>query len=77
MVGAGYCSLSAVVDRSETALTDAGASELYRIIHQKTGDHVTVWMGDQVSSVGLKAYLKLAETNGDRLSAMTETVLLG
>ena len=77
VVGAGYCGLNAAVDRSGTELTDAGASELYRVIHQKTGDHVTVWLGEDVSPAGLKTYLRQAETNGDRLAAMTETVLQG
>ena len=75
VVSAGYCGLRAGVDRTGTPLADNGASELYRVIHQKSGDHVTVWMGSEVSPTGLRAYLKLAETNGDRLAAMTETVL--
>ena len=74
---AGYCCLMAAVDRGGKTIADNSAKKLYQEIHQKTGDHVTVWLGDAVSPAELKSFLDLADTNGDQLTAMTETVLRG
>ncbi|MBE6962339.1 MAG: hypothetical protein E7445_07800 [Ruminococcaceae bacterium] len=72
---AGYCCLKAAVDRSKTGLPESGANDLYKAIHRQTGDTVTVWLADGVTPAGLQAFLKLADSNGDLLAALTELVL--
>ena len=72
---AGYCCLQAAVDRSTAGLPASGADDLYRAIHRQSGDTVTVWMADGVAPAELQAFLKLADSNGDLLAALTEPVL--
>ena len=74
---AGYCCLQAGVDRSEKGLPEKGAEDLYKAIHRQTGDTVTVWLGEGAVPAELQAFLNLADSNGDYLAALTESVLKG
>ncbi len=72
---AGYCCLQADVDFSWESLPSDAANELYREIHRQEGDAVTVWLADGVVPTGLQAFLNLADSNGDQLAALTESIL--
>ena len=72
---AGYCCLRADVDCSQTGLPENGANDLYRSIHRQKGDTVTVWLSDGAVPAGLRVFLRLADSNGDQLSALTESAL--
>ena len=72
---AGYCCLRVDVDRSQSGLPEDGANDLYRSIHRQTGDTVAVWLSDGAVPAGLQAFLRLADSNGDQLAVLTESVL--
>lgn len=73
---AGYCCLLADVDRTSKGLTSSNAAGLYTAIHNRSGDAVTVWLGDRAEAAGLKKFLAEADDGGDRLSALTEPMMV-
>lgn len=69
---AGYCPLSAKIDRSKYGLTtSSGASSLLKQIGNRRGA-VSVWLGSNVPPGALRTFLSSAEEGEDRLLAMTE-----
>lgn len=70
---AGYVCLRPDLDRSEFALGGApGAQELVRRLSAWRGD-AAVWLGDNASGTGLRAFLSAAREAGGACAAYTET----
>ena len=70
---AGFALLEPTLDRSGYGLKSAaGASTLLSRIGTRRGP-VSVWLGENVSSGGLRAFLREAREAEDRCLAMTET----
>ena len=70
---AGYVCLRPDLDRSEFALGGApGAQELVRRLSAWRGD-AAVWLGDNASGTGLRAFLSAAKEAGGACAAYTET----
>ena len=70
---AGFCCLEADLDRSSYELkSSSGADSLLRRVTARRGS-VTVWLGDGVDAVGLRAFLTAAEEADDPCLAITET----
>lgn len=70
---AGYRCLEADLDRSGYGLrTSTNASTLLQRVSARRGD-VSVWLGENVSAVGLRAFLSAAEDADGQCLAWTET----
>ncbi len=70
---AGFCLLAPDLDRSAFGLTTAnGATTLLKRVTAHRGSAV-VWLGEDVSASGLRAFLSAAESAQDSCLAMTET----
>ena len=69
---AGYCCLTAEIDRGASGLRSAsGAESLMNRITARRGA-VTVWLADSVTGTGLKRFLTAAEKSDDGLVGLTE-----
>ena len=70
---AGFRCLEPDLDRSDYDLrTSANASSLLQRVSARRGD-VSVWLGENVSAVGLRAFLSAAENADGQCLAWTET----
>lgn len=70
---AGYCCFVPTLDRSAVGLRTTGnASTLLKRVTAKDGE-VSVWLSNQVSASGLKAFLINALAADDRCLSLTET----
>ena len=70
---AGYCCLSADLDRSAYSLKSASAANtlLKRVAGQR--GTVSIWLGDNVDGTGMRAFLAAAEQADHRCTTLTET----
>jgi len=69
---AGYCCFVPELDRSAYSLrSDDNAKTLLQRIAARREDATTVWLGETVSALGLRAFLRSAES-GARCLALTE-----
>ena len=70
---AGFCCLSADLDRSEYPLSSTAAADtLLQRVNSRSGS-VTVWLGDGANAAGLGTFLSAMEEADGRCLAMTET----
>lgn len=69
---AGYCRLEPAIDRTGYGLRSrTQAAALLQRISSRRGD-LSVWLGDNVSAVGLSAFLTAAKNAEDRCLSLTE-----
>lgn len=70
---AGYCVVNFSLDRSQSGLRSAAQAEnLVKSLSQRSGSS-RVWLGESVSSTGLRAFLRLVKEADGRCRALTET----
>lgn len=69
---AGYCPITAEIDRSAAGLRNAaGAESLLRRAAARKGA-VTVWLGDGATAAGVRKFLTAAKKGGNGLAGLTE-----
>lgn len=69
---AGYCCLSARIDRSRYGLNSGNAAYVFGLVGMRKGA-VSVWLSDSADAAGLRTFLLLSKEADDRLRGMTET----